>query len=456
MTDPRREHHAVDRLAPQAIDYPDETAVSDKLTSTRSIERLACLSLTGTDCSHRRLGALAPSEPVAVAESVAAADRVTECVVLSTCNRLEAYVSCRTPDDRSRGLDAVRGTLEELDEREGRVYTGTAVVEHLARLAAGLESPILGESEIMGQLRRAVSRADDAGLIDGALGRGATCGIRAGRTCRTETDIDVGELDYADATLESIERAIGAPDRIAVVGAGTLIESVVDAVGDRWPSARIDAANRTPDRARPLVTRDGTVVGLETLSSVLESADAVVTATAADDPVITPDAWSGEEGLTIVDLGTPPDVSPALASRAGVRVFSLEDVQRRASDRATRRQRAVPAAERVVERHVTRFVVQERENRAEDTLRALHEHAAAVRETELERARNRLRDGEADPETVLEEFASSLAGRLLGPPTDRLRDAARENDPAMIRTTRKLFDLDVDHDRRGDSDGCQR
>lgn len=441
----------------QPTERPDGTAQSPP----RSIQRLVCLSITADGASTARVGDLAPADPVATARSVLDAERVTECFVLATCNRVEVYGSGRTPADAEAVLEAVRSSLD-VDALDGRVHVGTAVAEHLSRVAAGLESPILGEDEIIGQLRRAVEAADEAGTIDGIVGRAATSAIRAGRRCRTETAIAEGELDYGRAALDVLENGVEVPDRIAVVGAGEVIESFVDAVGDRWPDARIDVANRTPDRARPLAGPEGTVVSLDAIPSILEAADAVVAATGADEPVVTAeDCEALEPGTTIVDLGNPADVDPALGSHHALEVWSLEDVKRRASATVAGRERAVPDAERLIDEHLDRFVRRERENRAEDTLRALHRHAAAVREAELERARNRLRDGDADPETILEEFASSFAGRLLAPPTDRLREAAREDEPDVIACAADLFDLpeattDATDEPKGGDDSCRR
>ncbi|SFC35754.1 glutamyl-tRNA reductase [Halobiforma haloterrestris] len=412
----------------------------------RSIERLACLTVAGDDGSLERIGDLAPEDPVAAAESVVATDRITECFVLATCNRVEVYVGGRSPSDLPAALEAARRTLSlPADAESGRIYTGLDAVEHLSRLAAGLESPILGEDEIIGQLRRALEAADEEGLVDGVVGRAAECGLRAGRTCRAETGIADGRLDYGTAARDLLAGSVDAPERIAVVGAGEVIRAAVEAIRDRWPAVRIDAANRTVERARELATEAGVAVGLERVDEIVVPADAVVTATGADEPVVGTDALATDGEATptaVVDLGNPADVDRALAERTAIEYWSLEDVQRLASDRTSRR-RAVPDAEALIDEHLVRFVRRERENRAEETLRALHEHAAAVREAELERARNRLRDGEADPEQVLEEFATSFAGRLFGPPTDRLREAAREDDPELLRAARELFELSI-------------
>ncbi|APW98631.1 glutamyl-tRNA reductase [Halobiforma lacisalsi AJ5] len=411
----------------------------------RSIERLACLTVAGHDGSLERIGDLAPDDPVAAAESVVATDRITECFVLTTCNRVEVYVGGRSPSDLPNALEAARRTLSlPADAAVGRIHTGLDAVGHLSRLAAGLESPILGEDEIIGQLRRALEAADEAGLVDGVVGRAAECGLRAGRACRAETGIADGRLDYGTAARDLLAGSVDAPERIAVVGAGEVIRAAVDAIRERWPGVRIDAANRTVERARDLATGDGVAVGLECIDEIVAPADAVVAATGADEPVVGTDALADGEATptAVVDLGNPADVDPALAERPAIEYWSLADVQRLASDRTSRR-RAVPEAEALIDEHLIRFVRRERENRAEETLRALHEHAAAVREAELERARNRLRDGEADPERILEEFATSFAGRLFGPPTDRLREAAREDDPELLRAARELFELSI-------------
>ena len=407
----------------------------------QSLQRLVRVGVTHETHDTERVGALSPADPVAVAERVRSHDRVTDAVVLATCNRVEAYVATRTADAADRR--AARAAADDALglPADATVDTGLAVAEHLARVAAGLESAVLGENEILGQLRGALADARDAGLTGGVLGRVGDAAVRAGRRARTETSIDEGPATYGSAVCRRLADELATPpDTVLLVGAGEMAESVAAAARDRW-DARVDVANRSP--AGELASPDGEWWPLEELADAAARAGAIVTATAADAPVFDVEhARACSEGTPVVDLAAPPDVSPAARRVDAVSVTGLDELAAVVGAAADRRERAARAAERVVAAAVDRLVVAERESRAEDTLRALHRHAADVRQTELDRAKQRLRNGEATPETVLEEFASALTGQLLAAPTAELRAAARERDDDAIRAAERLFDLD--------------
>ncbi|MFA9501189.1 glutamyl-tRNA reductase [Natrinema sp. H-ect1] len=427
--------YAPDLAPPDARTEPEPSPAA---AVPKSVRRLACYRLDHESRSARELGAVAPDDPVAAARRIAAHDRVTEAVVLSTCNRVEAYLSTRTPADRDAGLEAAREALGDPDG--ARTETGLAVVEHLFRVACGLESAVVGEAHVLGQLRRTFDAALEADLAGGVVTRAADAAVSVGRRCRDETDIDEGTVGYGSATCEAIADAGGVPDRLVVVGAGEMATEVASAAGHRW-DCRVDAVNRSA--ASQLPTDDGRYWPLDALEAALSDADAIVTATGAPDPVVTLEAIQGVASETpVVDLATPPDVAKPVR-RSAVPVVSLDAIQRRIAAAVAGRRAAVPAVEDAITDAVAAFVDRERENRAEDTLRELHRTAAAIRESELERARDRLASG-ADAEAVLEDFASALTGSLLGTPTERLRAAARDGDDAVIEATHRLFDLDCE------------
>ncbi|WP_265111451.1 glutamyl-tRNA reductase [Halosolutus halophilus] len=404
----------------------------------KSVRRLACCRISHGTHSTDELGAIAPDDTLALARRIKRHDRVTEAVVLATCNRVEVYFSTRTPADRDAALRVARealGTCETV-----KTETGLDVVEHLTRVACGLDSKVLGEDHVLGQVRRTFEAALEEGLAGGVLTRAADTAVSVGRTCRDETEINEGRVSYGSATCEIIADHVGSPSRLVVVGAGEMATSVANAAAHRW-DGRVDVVNRTT--APGLPTGDGRYWPLDDLESALVEADAVVTATGAADPVLTPETAAGVGSDTlIVDLATPPDVAGTVRESA-IPVVDLDAVQDRIDDAVAGRKEAVPAVEDAVADAVETFVDRERENRAEDTLRALHRTAAAIRETELERARARLENGEDDPETVLEDFASGLTAALLGSPTERLRTAARNGDDAVIEATHRLFELDA-------------
>ncbi|MFC7045940.1 glutamyl-tRNA reductase [Halobacteriaceae archaeon GCM10025711] len=410
---------------------------SDDADVPESLARLACLRVThDSACS---LDAVTPDEPVEAARTVADADRVTECVVLATCNRVEVYAAVRTPDAVDAALDAATRALD--DPADATTETGLDAVEHLFRVAAGLDSVVVGEDHVLGQVRRALDRSEAAGLAGGALSRVARAAIRTGRESRDATAVNDGEVSYASAGCNAIEAFLdGAPSRVAVVGAGEMAGAAVTAVRNRW-SVRVDVVNRSPAPARELASPDGEYRPLDELEDALVGVDAVLTATGSADPVLWPDHLPSPD-LPVVDLAMPSDVHPDVTAHPDARVVGLDELGDRVQSHLSRRRAAVPQVEDRIEAAVRRLVRRERENRAEDALRAIHRQAATHRDRELERARNRLDDGDADPETVLEEFASALVGRVLADPTAALREAARRGDDDMVAAAGRLFDVD--------------
>ncbi|PCR90826.1 glutamyl-tRNA reductase [Natrinema ejinorense] len=426
--------HAPDLAPTDARTDLDSATVA---TTPKSVRRLACCRVSCATHSTDELGTIRPAEPLEVARRIAGHDRVTEAVVLSTCNRVEAYCSTRTPADRDEGL---RVAGEALGDPDGaRTETGLDVVDHLFRVACGLESTVVGEAHVLGQLRRTFETALEAGLAGGVVTRTADAAVSVGRRCRDETDINEGAVSYGSATCKRLEARGRVPDRLVVVGAGEMATSVAKAATHRWES-RIDVVNRSS--APEIATADGRYWPLESLGAAIADADAVVTATGAADPVVTAETMRElEHGTVVVDLANPPDVAEAVRHSA-VPVVDLDEIQAGIEAAVSGRRDAIPAVEAAVTDAVASFVDRERENRAEDTLRGLHRTAATIRERELEQARARLENGD-DPEAVLEDFASALTGSLLGTPTERLRTAARDGDDAIIEATHRLFDLDA-------------
>ncbi|MFT4883290.1 MAG: glutamyl-tRNA reductase [Natronomonas sp.] len=409
----------------------------------RSLRRVTCVSVTHRTHSAEQVGELAPTDPLDVARTIHEADRVTEAMVLSTCNRLEVYLSTRrpVPEDREAALEATTDALAL--PSDARTYVGRDVAVHLARVTAGIESAVLGEDEIAGQVSDTLTAAKEAGLTAGVLGRIGNAALRAGRKCRTETDIGEGTTGYGSAVCRAITDELDeAPDRVLLVGGGEMARTVSRAIRRRW-DARIDVANRSP--ARDLPTEDGTWWSLAELSAAVGDVDAVVTATGADHRVFDASHADRCDGtVPVVDLATPPDVSADARDHPAVAVTDLDDLAAGMRSARDRRRTAVADAEAVIADVVDRLVENERENRAEDVIRELHREAAGVRATELDRAKRRLAESDVDSEEVLEDFANALVGRLLGPPTDELRTAARERDETALRAARRLFDLDGD------------
>jgi glutamyl-tRNA reductase len=418
------------------------------------VERLVCLGL-----SHR-------TAPVELRERFGTlglgAERcpeVLEHAVLSTCYRVELYAFLVDGVEDARGalLDALADAhgveREELVDHL-YVHAGEDVARHLSRVATGLDSLVLGEAEILGQVRDAYESAGDAaGPALTLLFRAA---ITSGRRARSETAIGANPATASSMALALADGVLGdlRTRRALVVGAGRIGLQTLKAVTGRGVTG-IAVANRTAERASQAAERfGGSAYALEGLEHALAWADLAVTATSAEEPVLREDvvraamAQRPERPLVIVDLAVPADVERTVADIDGVSLFDVDDLRAGLDDALAARLAEVPKVEAIVEEEVAGFGRRYRELEIEPLLAALRVRAEGIREQEVERALRRL--GEIDPETAaqLEHLSRTLVKKLLHEPTVRLRERAGDGDVDDVAdAVRELFGLEARRSR---------
>ncbi len=411
------------------------------------MDRLVCLGL-----SHR-------TAPVELRERFGTlglgAERcpeVIEHVVLSTCYRVELYAFL------ADGVEDARNVLvEALAEAHGvdrealvdhlYVHSGPDVVRHLARVAAGLDSLVLGEAEIQGQVRDAFESAETVGPVLGLVFRAA---IGAGRRARSETAIGANPGTASSMALSLAEGVLGdlREQNVLVVGAGQIGLQTLKAVSARG-IASLAIANRTPERAAEAADRFGCAAfGLDRLEDALAWADVVVSATSSQEPVIHPHAVRAALArrpagrLVFVDLAVPADVDRGVAEIEGASLFDVDDLRAGLDEAMASRLREVPKVEAIVEDEVAAFARRYGELEVEPLLASLRQQAEAIREQEVARALRRL--GEVDPETAeqIDLLSRALVKKLLHEPTARLRERAGDGEADDVAAAvRELFGL---------------
>lgn len=420
------------------------------------MRHLVCLGL-----SHRtapvelreRIGALGPG--------AAHCPAVLEHVSLQTCYRVELYARLTSELDHARdelvdALSVAHGVDRELLVDHLYVHSGEEVARHLARVASGLDSLVLGEAEILGQ----IGEAFQAGLSDGTMGPGLTLlfrsAIATGRRARVETAIGANPATASSMALVLADGALGGlrGKRLLVVGAGRIGLQTLKAASGRGLE-RLVIANRTSERAVEAAGRFGVSgCGLDTLSDGLAEADVVVTATSSEAPVIGAEtvgaamARRPDRPLVVVDLAVPADVEREAGGVEGVRLFDVDDLRAGLDDAMASRLREVPQVEAIVEEEVAEFGRRYRELEVEPLLAELRRQAEAIRERELERA---LRDlGDLDPAVAerMDHLTRALVTKLLHDPTVRLRERAGAGDADDVaETVRELFGISAPGDR---------
>ena len=315
-------------------------------------------------------------------------------------------------------------------------------LEHLIRVSAGLESMVLGEDQILGQVRRAFSDAQGIGAIGPVLNEAITKALHVGERARTETEINEGIVSLGSAAVRLADReGLSDPATALVIGAGEMGTLAAEAMNER--ADRVLVANRTLSRAEALCDRlagDAEATGLDDLPSALAAADVVVSATANRESVLGSDPLREAGETLVIDLARPRDVAPAVGALPGVRRYDLDALEGVVDDTRDRRRAAAEEVEAMVETEFARLLEQYKRKRADQVIAAMYESADQIKARELRTAFGKLDDLDDDQREVVSAMADSLVGQLLAAPTKSLRDAAAEDDWETINTALQLFD----------------
>jgi glutamyl-tRNA reductase len=394
---------------------------------------------------------------------------VGEAVLLSTCNRVEVYA---VVEAFHGGLADVSGVLArhaglDVNTLSPHLYVhyAASAVEHLFGVAAGLDSMVVGEAQILGQLRTAYSVATEAGTAGRVMHELAQQALRAGKRAHTETDLDAAGASVVSESLSDAGRRLAdhgglVGKRALVIGAGSM-GALAAAQLRRAGLGALVVANRTPERAARLAanaTAEGLparAVGLEQLAAELELADVLVTCTGAVGTVlgvgVVSQALGGRDGrpLVICDLGLPRDVDIAVAQLPGVHVIDLVSLNERlgetdaAGSTKADSSRAVREARQIVADEVTQYLSAQRSAEVTPTVTALRRRAAEVVDAELLRMSGRLPELPQDVRDELALTVRRVVDKLLHTPTVRVKQLAEApGGDTYAEALRELFGLD--------------
>ncbi len=399
--------------------------------------------------------ALTEGRAVSVLGELKETEPIYEAAAISTCNRTELYLVVSDPvaaESRALGLLAREAGIRPI-ELVGSLYShrGAEVAEHLFRVACGLESMILGEAEIQGQVKRAAELALVEGASGPILNRMFHGALSAGKRVRGETKIGRGGVSVPSAAVELARRTLGdlTSRRVLLIGAGDMAELTAKALAAKGVEA-VFVANRHHDRAISLAQRyGGEAVRLEALPEHLRTADIVVSVTNSPHHIIEreglADVIAGRETkpLLILDLAVPRDVDPDCRELPGVTVYDVDGIQEVADRNASRRDVEARHATRIVESELVRFHAWHASLEVQPTLVELRSRADQIVERVLAENSGRWESlGDADAERV-ELLARAIASRLLHEPTMRLKRLAEDGDPyLMLSALQSLFGLD--------------
>jgi len=380
---------------------------------------------------------------------------LAETVVVSTCLRTEVYAVAERFHD---GVIDIQGMLADwagvpADELVPHVsvWFDDQVTEHLFEVAAGLRSAVLGETEVLGQVRRAAERAMAARAGGPVLAELFRRAVQVGRRVRSDTAIARGSLSLSHVAAELVADRLGsmAGRRVVVVGAGEMGAGVASALGPL--GAEVVVANRTLARAQQIAaTVGGRAVLLSALADELARSDAAVCCVGASTTLLGPVLWqralarrgAAAGSLVVVDLGMPRNVDPTVGELPGIELSDLDELRRRAEQAMAGRRAELAAAEKIVRDEVARYRSDVRARGAAPAVAALRSHVEALREAAVARQRSRRPDLDERQWAAVEAVTAEVVAHLLHQPTVALKDAAgTPRGERLIDAARILFDL---------------
>ncbi len=368
--------------------------------------------------------------------------------VLSTCNRTELYAFGSKWEPLSRFLSAWSGVAVEALQPHLYARRGAGTVDHLFRVAAGLDSQLMGESQILGQVRAAFEAALDDGHVGAVFSALFRHAIRAGKRVRTETALGRFPASLASVAAQHLnDRGPGGrPPSVLLVGAGRMGAVAASALRHKGVT-RLTVANRTRVRAQRLAgAHGGRALDWADLAVGLAEVDAVICVTGAPGPVLPVEAVAhamrarGGRPLTVIDLAVPRDVAPAAGRVPGVTLVDLDQLKGTVDANLAQRRAAVPKAEAIVAEETAAFARWLRERQVAPYIRLLRERAEAARSEEVRRALPKLGLSE-DQRQGVEALSTRLVNKLLHGHTQRFKQLARqaERPQALFE---QLFELD--------------
>lgn len=394
--------------------------------------------------------AFAPEDMPNVLQQACAALRIQELAILSTCNRTELY--CVTELKGSRDVLEWLGSHHDLcpDELErcSYAYWDEEGIRHMMRVASGLDSMVLGEPQILGQIKSAYAVARDANTIGGYLEKLFQNTFSVAKQVRTETAIGESPVSVAYAAVSLAQHIFADMSRskALLIGAGKTIDLVARHLQQNGVKDMV-VANRTLQRAEELAANFGAhAVLLSDIPEQLQDADIVIASTASQLPILGKGAVERalkkrkHRPMYMVDIAVPRDIEPEVGELSDVYLYSVDDLKQVIDENLKSRQNAALEAESFVELGAQNMIREVRALGAVSTVRAYREQSDSIREAELDKALKQLQSGQ-DPQQVMAQFARALTNKLVHTPCIQMKKASAEGRAEVMDLAQELFGL---------------
>lgn len=410
----------------------------------------------------REKAAVSPEALSETLEELGADGGLSEAVLISTCNRVELVAVSDAPHrvaDRFQHMLNQRIAPERIDSVLYR-HVGRDAASHLFRVAAGLDSMVLGEPQILGQIKDAFGAAQEAGTVGTVLGRCFERGFKVAKRVRTETGVAAGNVSVSSIACELAESIFGdlKGRRVLLVGAGKMSEVAARSLTAR--GASLSVVNRKPERAQALADAcKGVARPLESLATELADADVVISSTAKDGFMITHELMSGVckmrryRPLFLIDIAVPRDVDPRVDSLRNVFLYDMDDLDKVSRENLGERERAVGAAEQIIDaelRHLQKWMSTQK---LTPTIVALRGHVRETLLRELHKTMPKIGELDDAQKRALSAMCETMTNQLLHGPLTELKAA---DDVQMVEAVRRLFALEQTAEDDSDNAGNDR
>ncbi|MHC8603898.1 glutamyl-tRNA reductase [Arenicellales bacterium IMCC58067] len=398
----------------------------------------------------RERTAFSPDQLPDAVRSLLEAPEISEATILSTCNRTEIYCRQNTPVT-SNVINWLRdyGDVPP-DALNSSTYTlpDEQAVQHAFRVASGLDSMVLGEPQILGQMKSAFSVAHQAGTTGKILNRLFQHTFSVAKQIRTDTAIGASAVSVAYAAVDLAKRIFSKLDdqTVLLLGAGETIELVARHLKQNNVK-HIIVANRSSERAETLSRQLGSeAISLADMPNRLHEADIVVASTASTLPILGKGTVEAalrrrrHRPMFLIDLAVPRDIEPQVDELEDVFLYTVDDLEKVIAQNQASRQEAAVEAEKIIDLQVVRFMHWMRSLDSVPTIRSLRTKVDLLKATELAEAKRRLANGE-DANQILEQLAHNLSQKFTHGPSQALKQASQKGDSGLIKSTKRLFRL---------------
>ncbi|WP_455276185.1 glutamyl-tRNA reductase [[Eubacterium] cellulosolvens] len=426
------------------------------IEAQEGIDRLINLRFTHKKFSMVYLEKVTFKDPMGVQEELLSLNCVEECIILQTCNRVEIYAVVKELEKKKNETK-----IEEYWKKRAKLnndefnkfiekYFKIDALIHLMRLASGLESMMVGEDQILGQIQTALDRSKkyhtSGSVLDSIFNRA----IKTGKKVRFETKINKGSVSIASAAVKLLESKLGSLNKkkIAIIGAGKIGRLLAKALASK-KQTKIYIVNRTFETSKELAkVLNGIPVPFTNLNSIIVEVDAVIVATAAPHYTLTKEAFKEvlnerkKKKIFVMDISQPRNVEESIGELPTVELFDIDDLRGIAELNLKKRLKQVEKAEAMIDDDLKLFKIILKREEAEPIVMNICSKAEEIRQKELKKALKMLGEIDIKEKKVIEDLTQVITERILYEPVMNLRKAAEYSDINTLKTAKKLFKLD--------------